>query len=210
MASDSVALIDAFVDGLYGRGPWVWVPGTAVVSSVLTPAQSALRNLGSEFAHAGPVVINGQSFPVSAAVDFSSSWRPLVDVPVVPGEPVTASVWVQAAAGTPIITTAFYVGADQVGTESTSGAAGGMWQRLTWTSTAPAGATQLRLGVRSSVTAVAAPQVTWTREPMAYAAGGAAAEAVVIPGKASAWSVWRDSLHSDVSYTVEEVGYAGW
>lgn len=210
MTSASHAILDAFTDGLYGTGPWVWVPGPATVSSVLTPAQSALRNMGAEFTHAGPAVIDGQAFPVSLAVSVPSSWRGLVDVPVVEGVPVTASVWVQSATGAPVISAAFFLGESMTDTFSVSGSGGGMWQRLSWSGVAPAGATQLRLGVRSSVTAVAAPQVTWTPEPVAWSAGRAATGVVVHPPKVKSWGTWDGGMLDDVSYSVEEVGYAGW
>lgn len=206
--------LEAFALGVYGKGPWAWVPSDAQVGSVLTPAQSALVNVGSTFAHAGPVVIQGQSFPVSLAVSIPSSWRGLVDVPVAPGVPVTASVWVQSSTGAPTITTAFFLGSSMTGTESVTGASGGMWQRLTWTGIAPAGATQLRLGVRSSVTAVAGPQVTWTKGAVPYAAGRAASQVVVESVGISPSLVQRinsvEHALADVSMRVLEVGYAGW
>lgn len=210
MESASIAMLDAFADGLYGNGPWAWVPGSAAISSVLTPAQSALRNMGSEFAHAGPVMVDGQTFPVSLSAEIPSSWRGLVDVPVVAGVPVTASVWVQSATGAPTISAAFFLGESMTDTFSVSGSSGGMWQRLTWSGVAPAGASHLRLGVRSSVTAVAGPQVSWTRGAVPYASGGAAAEVVLHSPESKPWGTWRGGMRADVSYKVEEVGYAGW
>lgn len=209
MEAASLAVLDAFADGLYGLGPWVFVPGTAVVSSVLTPAQSALRNVSAEFTPAGPVVVDGVHLPVSLSVSIPSGWRGLVDVPVVPGQPVTASVWVQSATGAPIISTGWIIGGSIPATESVTGGAGGAWQRLSWSGVAPAGASQLRLGVRSSVTAVAGPQVTWTPAPVPYASGAAAAQVIVHPPGAKAWGTWG-SFRSDASYVVEEVGDAGW
>lgn len=206
--------MEAFALGLFGAGPFVWVPSDAQVGSVLTPAQSALRNLGSEFSPAGPVTVDGVSLPVSASVSIPSSWRGLVDVPVVAGMPVTASIWVQSATGSPIISTGFVVGGGIPSTESVTGRSGGMWQRLTWSGVAPAGASQLRLGVRSSVTAAAGPQVTWTRGPVPYAAGRAADSVVVESVGISPSLVQRTAAGvsplADVSMRVLEVGSAGW
>ena len=206
--------LEAFALGVYGKGPWVWVPSDAQVGSVLTPAQSALVNLHSAFTPAGPVVVDGVSLPVSVSVDVPSSWRGLVDVPVVPGVPVTASIWVQSATGTPIISVGWIVGGSIPATESVTGSSGGMWQRLTWTGTPPAGASQLRLGVRSSVTAAAGPQVTWTRGPVPYAAGRAADSVVVESVGISPSLVQRTTAGlsplADVSMRVLEVGSAGW
>lgn len=201
-------VIEAFSLGLYGRGPFTFVSCDAARLNVLTPAQSALTRTGPEFALTGPVTVQGQPLPVSASVSVPSSWRGLVDVPVVPGTPVTASVWVQSATGAPIITTAFFQGASMTGTNSVTGANGGMWQRLSWSGVAPAGASQLRLGVRSSVTAVAGPQVTWTRQPVPYAMGRGA-ESVIIES-ASSVPIYLPGPYSSGSYTVREVGDAGW
>ena len=206
--------MEAFALGLFGTGPFVWVPSDAQIGSVLTPAQSALRSLGAEFAQAGPVTVDGVSLPVSASVSIPSGWRGLVDVPVVPGMPVTASVWVQSATGAPIITTGWVVGGGIPETQSVTGSSGGMWQRLSWTGVAPAGASQLRLGVRSSVTAVAGPQVTWTRNAMPYAAGRSSTSVVVesvgiTPSLISRTAHGRELL-ADVKMRVLEVGDAGW
>lgn len=201
-------VVEAYALGLYGPGPFAFVSCDAARLNVLTPAQSALRNVGPGFAPAGPVTVQGTSLPVSAAVSVSSSWRGLVDVPVTAGMPVTASVWVQSATGAPIITTAFFLGSSMTGTSSVAGESGGMWQRLTWSGIAPAGATQLRLGVRSSVTAVAGPQVTWTRGPVPYAMGRGA-ESVIVESAQSV-PIYLPGPYSSGSYTVREVGYAGW
>lgn len=206
--------LEAFALGVYGKGPWAWVPSDAQVGSVLTPAQSALVNMGSTFAHAGPVVIQGQPFPMSLTASIPSSWRGLVDAPVAPGVPVTASVWVQSATGAPIISVGWIVGGDIPETFSVTGSSGGMWQRLSWSGVAPAGAAQIRLGVRSSVTAVAGPQVTWTKGVVPYAAGRAADQVVVESVGISPSLVQRtasvEHALADVSMRVLEVGYAGW
>lgn len=201
-------IVEAFALGVYGRGPFTWVPDDAVALSVLTPAQSALRNLGTEFAAAGPVTVQGVSLPVSASVSIPSSWKGLVDVPVVPGAPVTASVWVQSATGAPIISTGFVVGGGIPATESVTGSLGGTWQRLTWSGVAPAGASQLRLGVRSSVTAVAGPQVTYTTGPVPYAMGRAASSVIV--ESAESTPIYLPGPYSSGQWIIREVGDAGW
>ena len=201
-------VVEAFSLGLYGAGPFAFVSCDAARLNVLTPAQSALTNMGPEFTPAGPVTVQGASLPVSAAVSIPSSWRGLVDVPVTAGVPVTASVWVQSATGAPIISVGWIVGGNIPATESVTGSSGGMWQRLTWSGIAPAGATQLRLGVRSSVTAVAGPQVTWTREPAPYAMGRGAKSVIV--ESAQSVPIYLPGPYSSGSYTVLEVGSAGW
>lgn len=201
-------VVEAFALGLYGAGPFAFVPCDAAKLNVLTPAQSALRNVGPEFAPAGPVTLAGRSYPVSLTASIPSSWRGLVDAPVAAGVPVTASVWVQSATGAPIISAGWIVGGNIPETFSVTGSSGGMWQRLTWSGVAPAGASHLRLGVRSSVTAVAGPQVTWTRGPVAYAAGRGA-ESVIIEEAASI-PIYLPGPYSSGSWTVREVGYAGW
>lgn len=199
---------EAFALGLYGRGPWTYVPCDAGKLNVLTPAQSALVNMGAEFAHTGPVVIGGHPLPVSLSASIPTGWRGLVDVPVVPGVPVTASIWVQSSTGAPIITTEIYVGASGIGSQSVAGSSGGMWQRLSWTGVPPAGATQIRLGVRSSVTAVAGPQVTWTSKPVGYAMGRAASSVII--EQAASVPIYLPGPYSDGQWTVREVGDAGW
>ena len=203
-------VINAFALGVYGHGPFVYVGADARSLSVLTPAQSALTNMGPGFTPAGPVTVQGVSLPVSAAVSVPSSWRGLVDVPVVPGVPVTASVWVQSATGAPIISVGWIVGGGIPETFSVTGSSGGMWQRLSWSGVAPAGAAQLRLGVRSSVTAVAGPQVTWTASPVPYAMGRSAASVIVEDASATPSVLSPSASYVSASYTIREVGYAGW
>lgn len=204
----AIDVVEAFALGLYGRGPWVYVPADAARLNVLTPSQSALTNMGAEFAHAGPVVIEGHPFPVSLTASIPNSWRGLVDVPVVEGLPVTVSVWVQAASGAPIISAAFYIGTMQQDPVSVTGVSGGRWQRLTWSGVAPAGASQIRLGVRSSVTSVAGPQVTWTPRPVPYAMGRGASSVIV--ESAGSTPVFLAGPYSDGQWIVREVGNAGW
>lgn len=207
-APGALDVVEAFALGLYGSGPFTFVPDDAAALSVLTPAQSALSNLGPEYSAAGPVVVDGTYLPASAAFSLASSWRGLVDVPVVPGVPVTASVWVQSSTGAPIISTGWVVGGSIPGTESVTGSSGGMWQRLSWTGVPPAGASQLRLGVRSSVTAVAGPQVTYTSKPVPYAMGRAAQSVIV--ESAQSTSIYLPGPYSNGEWVVREVGDAGW
>lgn len=203
-------VLEAFALGLYGHGPFFYVGADARALSVLTPAQSALRNVGPEFAPAGPVMLSGRSYPVSLTASIPSSWRGLVDAPVVPGVPVTASIWVQSATGAPIISVGWVVGGNIPETLSVTGSSGGMWQRLTWTGTPPAGAAQLRLGVRSSVTAVAGPQVTWTPGPVPYAMGRGADSVIVESTAMTPTILVPGASYASASYTIREVGYAGW
>lgn len=204
----SLDVVEAFALGLYGAGPFTFVPCDAARLNVLTPAQSALTNLHTDFVQAGTVTVQGIALPVSVTARVSASWRGIADVPVVPGTPVTASIWVQSSTGAPIITCGWVVGGNIPTTESVTGSSGGMWQRLSWTGTPPAGASQLRLGVRPQVTAAAGPQVTWTRGPVPYAMGRAA-ESVIIDSAQSV-PIYLPGPYSSGSYTVREVGNAGW
>lgn len=203
-------LLLALRDGAYGRGPFSLVSTEAQISNVLTPAQASLTALiSSKMAPAGPVVIDGQHIPASASVSIPLAWAPLADyVPVVPGVPVTVTMWVMSSTSSPQMSVVYRTGSelDPV-TQTVSGTPGGMWQRLVWQGTPPPGVDSIRFGPRSSATFIAGPQVTWTPRVVNWA-GGRGATAVNVD------SVYVQPLFlggegeqvADVTWTALEVG----
>lgn len=199
--------VAGFAEGAWGEGPFVFVSDEAAALNVLTPGQADFSApMDVAYVSSGPVVVGGMHLPASAVVSIPSSWRALADyIPVVPGLPVTVSVWAQSVTGAPQFTIVWRSGTALDPTSQTvTGSAGGMWQRLTWTGTPPAGTTAVRIGARASVTALAGPQVSWTPGPVEWAAGRGADSVVVTEHQGT--PVYLAGPHYyELSYRIEEV-----
>lgn len=204
-------LLRALRDGTYGRGPFSLVSTEAQISNVLTPAQASLAvPMSATMQTAGPVRFGDTILPASVAVDIATGWQPIADyVPVIPGVPVTVSLWcMTASAASPHLTVVWRRGdtLDPV-SQSVTGSGGGMWQRLTWQGTPPPGVDSIRFGPRSSVKFAAGPQVTWTPRPVAWAGGrGATSVAVDRVEVTPLFLSGVGEQVADVTWTALEVG----
>lgn len=196
---------------MYGRGPFSLVSTEAQIANVLTPTQASLVTpMSSTMVPAGPVRIGDQFLPASVSVDIPSAWQPLADyVPVVPGVPVTVSLWCMAtAASAPMMTVVWRSGSllDSA-SQTVTGTNGGTWQRLVWQGVPPAGVDSIRFGLRSSVKFAAGPQVTWTSGPVDWAGGrGATAVNVDSIDIAPLSLSGSGEQQADLTWTALEVG----
>lgn len=170
-----MAVLDEFVQGAWGSGPFRWVSCAAHDTNVLTPAQSILADLD---AGAGMDTAAGyapRSVIGPGAVVLAER------VPVIPGKPVTVTVDTTGAA---TLTVVFRSGTGSVVSTQTAAAAGVLAQRLTYTApSVPATARTVDIEV-SGHTRAARPQVTWTAEARPWGPGRGA-EAVVIQSGAT-------------------------
>lgn len=165
----------ALRDGTYGKGPFSLVSTEAQISNVLTPEQASMATPMSALIQPdGPVRIGDNYFPASAIAEIPTSWQPLADnVPVIPGVPVTVSIWAMGEGSrAPILTVVWRSGTElDPESQTVTGTNSGLWQRLVWHGTPPPGVDSIRFGVRTGTKYIAAPQVTWTRQAVHWAAG---------------------------------------
>lgn len=203
-----VAALAEFVSGAWGRGPWHWVPIQAQSGNLLTPREAVLldRFGHSSLSDAGPVrASDGAWSPRSVSVDLASGWVFMTarNLPVLPGVPVTWAADVEGAG--PQIQLTFYDDADTQMSAHLSSAGGPGLSRVSVTAVAPSRAVYARIGVRSTVTRVTRPQVTWTSSPVPWSAGHGCPSAVVDGLAEDLLAASRHGTYSNVGFTVMEV-----
>ncbi|MDN5685810.1 MAG: hypothetical protein L0G94_03885 [Brachybacterium sp.] len=204
-----IAALTGFISGAWGRGPWVWVPVQAQVGNLLTPRESMLVDRASvsteHIQDAGPVRdASGGWSARSVTVTITSGWVALArDVPVIAGKPVTFSADVEGSG--PEVYVVFYDAAGgQMSTNAAAGSGADM-QRVSVTATAPAGSVSANIGLRSTVTRAARPQVTWTAGPVPWSAGQGCRSAIVDGFTEDLLVANRFGPYSQVGFTVMEV-----
>lgn len=209
------ASFSALVDGAYGPPPWVWVDPLAAVTNLFSPEQ-ALLSQGTYSTGTG-ITQGGAGFTADGirygrsvnalGANVSLHYRDLVvdRLPVLPGVPVTGSVY---ASGPAYVRMSWLSEFGSV-ISSVSGQAGdGVMTRRTLTATPPAGAASVQVIVMNP-TALALPSLTWTPFANPWAAGKGCTRAtidglsedveVVDSGRAN--NQW-----SSFSFTVQELG----
>lgn len=189
--ADEMSVVDEFVQGAWGPGPFRWVSCAAHDTNVLTPGQSILANLD---AGSGMDTVDGYS-PRSVlgpgAVVLAER------VPVIPGKPVTVAVDVSGAA---TLTVVLRNGAGGVVSTQTRTAVGTLAQRIIYTAASvPVTVRSVDVEVSGHVRA-ARPQVSWTRETRPWVPGRGAETVVIQSGVADplvinpAGGYWSGSL----------------
>lgn len=112
-----VAAWEAFVEGEFGHGPWHFIPEMAATTNLISPRGSVLDHgetvHGGTSPNGGPMTLAdgsraGRSWLVEPGTNLLLPWvGELERVPVLPGVPVTASLWV-AGSTTPQMRVAVY------------------------------------------------------------------------------------------------------
>lgn len=200
-----LAALEGFVEGEWGAGPWQWVSVAAQHGNLLTPAESLCLTSSPLGLPAGPMeCADGTWAGRSLALTYAGSgWGVLWDsIPVLPGHPVTFSADVR---GTDPQIAISFVDADggAVGSHAYSPSGTG---RATVTAVPGEGAASVRVGVRSSVTRLARPQVTWGSVPVEWTTGKGCRKAVPM-GVSSAllWSPGPGRSLSGMQVTIQEL-----
>lgn len=206
-------LLDEVARGLWGRGPFVWVPVDAQQGNGLTPEQAALDTAPVAYLPGGPVeTVDGWTGASLVASTSATTGIVLVAqrVPALPGVAVTGSVDVIAhqGAGAPqVIVRAVDASGAFLGAATRNGAASTDPQRISATLVPPAGTAWVRLEVRYSARVIARPQVTWSKGPAPYHPPAGCAAAVLDPPQVSLLTGWEGSaMLASTTYTVREVG----
>lgn len=206
-----LAALQGFVDGAYGPGPFVWVDDWAQVTNVLAPRRAALSTPWRDTTYGGPIflpdgtvagrhLIAASATKVWASTPDAIPWR----VPVVPGLPVTVSLWLETQGSR--LEVSFYRDEDYLGFASAANAGLG-WARVAVHGVAPAGANHVRFGV-SGGGRIAHPAVTWTAETTAHHLGQGA-DSVLLPAlgiEALLAGPHADEQMAPASFQIVEVG----
>lgn len=207
--SEDIAVLAEFFSGGWGNGPWQWVPVAAQVGNMLTPEESMLvdfRTIGSYLEPAGPTRASDGSFVGrSLAVDLSSGWVGVNgrDIPIIPGREVTWAADVEGSG--PQLTMSFFNEAGATTGLHSSNSGGSGMTRVSVTATPPPGSVYASVGVRSSVTRITRPQVTWTPGPVSWSAGHGCGMVVLEGLSEELLTVDHTGPQSSASFTILEV-----
>lgn len=204
---EDVATLSAFSRGVWGPGPFRFIPAGAGHQNLLTPLGSWCMNLvspGSGFG--GPVNLpDGGVAPESLL--RGAAGTVYVDgfgVPVLPGQRMTVSAWVRGAGGR--VGLAFSdVGGSWFSTTSSGGAVGDGWQRVHVSVVPPEDAASARF-VFVGGDQLTCPQVTWTDGVRPWVEGEGAPAVVVSAVSRDTIRAMPDANYSRLVFTVTEVG----
>lgn len=170
LTSEQAGALAEMAEGAWGLGPFIFIPCPAHGSNVLTPAQSLLEGV----ANAGPVALPGGGTAPRSVVGGASVT--LVDkVPVMPGKPATVSLYMAGGSATVSFKT---LAGSTVGSRPLV-PTGDLMQRVTVTAPSVPATARYATITATGYTALARPQLSWTAEPVPWAAGGGAAQVVI-------------------------------
>lgn len=212
-----IAAVQAFIDGAWGAGPFVFVSADAPVTNLLTPDAATCSpgnyTLGVEavVGDGGPMLLPdgwaGRSYYRVSGGDlyFDRSFR----TPVISGVQVTGSAYVLGAGAVAQLT--FYDASNKaIGLPVKSNIKGNavVAVRSAVTALPPANAVSCKLSV-SGFTRAANPAITWTSQAFDWATGDGCAQAVIHASSRNlvmASNDPRGGRYSNLSYTITEVG----
>lgn len=206
--------LSAFANGEWGIGPFIFVPVDAPHTNLLTPQASSCAE--TTFATAKP------GGPVNLGADGwagASLTTPTADpngmyfgnstelIPVLPGQPVTGSAWVQGA-GARVRLNWYDMNGNYLSSfVASSNTATSTMARIHVIGTPPAGAAACRLLIVGPAGMRAArPAVTWSNGLQPWADGQGCKKAVVSAFSRDQVLAVVGSTYSNVSFTVTEVG----
>lgn len=193
------AVLDGLAHGHFGDEPFIYIPESATLTNVLTPAQSMLYGV----ANAGVLrTIDG----LSSASLIGGSSTVLADyVPVIAGKPVTVAVNVAGLASLTLQlkTASGVIMQSKVVTSTTT-----EMKKLVATIPLVGEAVRYITITAAGYTSLAQPQVTWTEGLVPFDVGGGASQ-VVLSDFSFDWHMYetatRDSWR-DMSVKITEVG----
>lgn len=201
MLHQDYSTLDAMRQGGFGWQEFTYIPESASLTNVLSPAQSLLSGISNagwvDTVQGGsPVsIVGGQSIIIADKV------------PVIPGRWCTSTV---DAAGAASLTVEFCNAAGSVVYASNQKASGVLMQRISVSVITPAVARYIRIRV-SGYTAVAQPQVTYTRYAVPWSTGSGSRR-VLISGlheTSDGIDPRSDELWRKVELEVREIGGVG-
>lgn len=208
--AEAAALSD-FASGAWGPGPFVFVSAEAPVTNMLTPAAASCdpaAGMGSTNSEGGPMLTNDGWAPRSIRSGSGADiWFGDERVPIIEGEPVTVSAYVEGS-GAAVRVTWYTADGSTLGSDTSRVTATAATTVRSWiTVSPPAGAAALRVRAANAVRG-SRPSVTRGELLYPWADGRGCSQAVVT-------AVGRDVVlagrglnrqFESVSYTVTEVG----
>lgn len=207
----------AFAGGEWGKGPFVWVSTDAPVTNLL-PLEASLCGSQAIYSNTvsrgGPMQLGdgtwaGSSLTTSDPTGTLWVGASKAPVPVLPGQPVTASAWVIGAGGKVRLHWVAADGSAMAGTVTSSGTgAAGVPQRLSATGIPPAGAVSCTMST-TKATQITRPAITWTGAPFDWQPGEGCPKAVIHGLSRQIILALRDpsyGRYSNASFTITEVG----
>lgn len=202
MYNREYGFIRSLLYGAFGNDALVFIPESAALTNVLTPAQSLLAGVGNGGAFTGA---DGAVSPVSVVGPEKVTLAQ--NVPVIPGKPVTVTVDVVGPAVLEVDLRS--VTGARVGSVVSRASSGEGVQRLSYVvPKAPATARTLNVSVSGYVVA-AFPQVTYTQGLTPWEVGGGAGQVVLMQAPSVAQTNYlpgsRELLRS-VELVIQEVG----
>lgn len=205
-----ISALQALIE--YGTPPWVWVEPYAMVTNLLHPEQSVLLPgtwIGSATVGGAGVTADGTRFGrsliASGNVDLHCRASGYDRLPVVPGVPVSASVY---GSGTGYVRLVWLNSAGGFISNSDGASSTGTLTRRTIGATPPANAVSAQL-VSVGLTQITLPAYTFTKTPAVWSIGRGC-NRVSVDGLSEAvqMAVADDPSmrRSSISFTVREVG----
>lgn len=197
--------------GDFGPGPFWWLDEWAQQSNLLDPRDAAIEVPWGSTTLAGPVALpdgpvvarhvrTGASIASWATSPFGGFSR----APVVPGQVVTVSAWVDSTAQALRYVFQDAAEAAMGSTSAVPGTRAG-WHRVSASVTVPPGAASIVIG-QSGMGGLAAPAVTWTDGLREYGPGAGARKVIVTGYSEDVVAAWKGAMYADQSYQIMEVG----
>lgn len=197
----------------FGQPPFVWLSPEATVTNVLSPRAAALQPGTYANATEGPLVtlpggLVAKSvtptgdFCTLSAMPGANGFEP---VPVIPGEPVTPSVYGRGATMRLVLGWRAADGTSLSTSTMAAVASANDWRRIHFTATPPAGAAFITFQVFGATT-VAAPALTFSDRLLDYGPGAGCPKAMVSPLSDDVLSAVPGSVLKSAAFNVLEVG----
>lgn len=212
-----IANLLAFAGGEWGNGPFVWVSVDAPVTNLLTPEVARCGPqavFSSSVSRSGPMALgdgqwSGASLTTSDPGGTLWVGASKAPVPVIPGQPVTASAYVIGAGAKVRLHWVAADGSAMSGTvvSSPSGTAGAP-KRLHATGVPPAGAVSCTLST-TGAPQITRPAITWTSTLFDWHPGEGCQKAVIHGLSRNVILALREPAYgrySNASFTITEVG----
>lgn len=193
----------------FGKPPFVWYPVDAVIGNALSPSAAALApgahdGLEGPMVEVEPGVWLKSALPDSTgAVSLPLRSGQLDPLPVIPGTPLTVSVWLRGE-DTRITVAWRDLSGSVIDSSSPSPVSRASLVRVSRTLTPPPGAVQATFILRG--TQVAGPTVSFTTAVTPYSPGKGCKRAVIHDLSEALGAVGLTSSSSSFQFTVSEVG----
>lgn len=201
---DEITHLAGLVTGLYGLGPFSWIPVTATMSNVLSIAGSLPGAYHRSWSGAG-VGVGVWDVPglgrVNHAVVQSTGTVTLAESPIAPGFPVTGAVYLNGG----ILTVDILDSSRKVVSTKRATAVPGTVERVHASiPESPAGSAYVRLSVTGSTT-LGLPSVSWTKDLKPWVPGNGSNQVHLDEFDSSVFYLDSNESLEDITFKVKEL-----